>query len=177
MSTLRDWFETRLGAIALCVLFVAGVFGFLWFDLWMTKRSIRRSMEETRRKLQQGTYVPPHFERTLVVDGDGFSIASDKSGVASVRIAWSEVETVFAFKRDLFAIDRICLGFGLTHPPVVEVDEEMNGWPEFIDALPRFLPSCDPPSEWLGIVTVPAFATNQTQIYIRAGEEPARSKA
>jgi hypothetical protein len=51
-----------------------------------------------------------------------------------------------------------------------EVDEDMENWLEFIQALPRHLSSCAEWSDWLMAVASPAFATKPTPIYWRGTE-------
>jgi hypothetical protein len=49
----------------------------------------------------------------------------------------------------------------------LELHEEMKGWNEFVAALPNALPGCKAHADWWHSVAVPAFATNEQQIYRR----------
>jgi hypothetical protein len=80
---------------------------------------------------------------------------------------WSDVTRVTAFKRDWGTVDCICLAIGAKDQPALEVDEEMEGWEAFVNALPKHLPGCKPYDEWFTRVAFPAFATNPTVIYVR----------
>ena len=79
-------------------------------------------------------------------------------------VVWSEVLCVTAFKRDLFAVDQICLefeskkGFFLIH-------EEMKGWDSLIKRLPDYLPGCKNEKEWFEVVMLPPFELNLTTIF------------
>lgn len=78
---------------------------------------------------------------------------------------WRQVESVIAYKRDLFAVDRIQLYINLDNGSAVEVHEEMAGWKELIEKLPTYLSGCHPPAEWWTAVAFPAFVPNATLLY------------
>ena len=78
-------------------------------------------------------------------------------------VDWADVVMVMAFKRDLFTYDLICLAMDLTDGTWVEVDEEMEGFKELQETLPRVLRGLD--ADWWGKVAFPAFATNATTIW------------
>ena len=92
-------------------------------------------------------------------------LAKDGS-VKKTQVEWSQVNGVVAFKRDLLTVDLICIGLS-TPESSIEVDEEMEGWKELIEALPRLLPGTLNPSEWWDKVAHPAFATNPTVLFSR----------
>ena len=79
-------------------------------------------------------------------------------------VVWSEVLSVTGFKRDLFAVDQICLefeskkGFFLIH-------EEMEGWSSLIERLPDYLPGCKSEKEWFDVVLQNPFELNLTTIF------------
>jgi len=82
-------------------------------------------------------------------------------------IQWGQVQTITAYKRDLFTYDLICLLFSSHIGPEIELNEEMPNWQSLVDALPRFLPGCPAYQDWWHPIAVPAFATNETVIYSR----------
>ena|GEM_PF-1018303 len=84
-----------------------------------------------------------------------------------VVVAWQDTVSVEAFKRDLYAVDLICITFHLRNKKVVEIDEEMDGWESLMTSLPEYLPGCQTFGEWYTDVAVPAFKTNLTVIYRR----------
>lgn len=92
---------------------------------------------------------------------------------AEERIPWARIDRVVAFKRDLFAHDRMCIAFdasGFTF----EINEEMVCWAAFVNEMPKFLPGCLNVEAWYDAVMHPAFATNGTILYSRnSGTGPA----
>jgi hypothetical protein len=80
---------------------------------------------------------------------------------------WPDVQKVGVFKRDLYAVDMICLAVEVAGPAAIELNEEMEGWQPFVEALPEFLPGIKPWHEWFLEVAFPAFEVNPTLIYSR----------
>jgi hypothetical protein len=64
-------------------------------------------------------------------------------------------------------VDCICLAIATTDGTTTEVNEEMEGWEELTEALPKQLPGSKPWSECFSQVAFPAFATNETVIFER----------
>ena len=83
-------------------------------------------------------------------------------------LTWDETISIKAFKRDLYAVDRICLLIGLKDGSGIEVDEEMSGWDSLVQKLPEYLPGCKSFGEWFQVVAFPAFQLNMTPIFDRA---------
>jgi hypothetical protein len=79
-------------------------------------------------------------------------------------VKWSEVNGIVAFKRDLYSVDLICMGF-TTAEGSVEVNEEMEGWEALTDALPLYLPGTPSPADWWNGVVQPPFAANPTILF------------
>jgi len=61
---------------------------------------------------------------------------------SELTIEWRAVVSIFAFKRDLFAVDLICLCLNLNDDTAVEVAEDMNGWDGLVTKLPEYLVDC-----------------------------------
>jgi hypothetical protein len=74
---------------------------------------------------------------------------------------------IAAFQRDLLTVDCICLFLSGKDDTGIELDEEIKGWTDLCDALPRFLPGCRPFHEWFRLVAHPAFTTNRVEIHSR----------
>ena len=89
----------------------------------------------------------------------------DESG--EIVVAWRDTVLVKAFKRDLYAVDLICLVFLSKDDKAVELNEEMDGWESLVEKLPEYLPGCQKFEEWFSLVAFPAFKTNITPIYQR----------
>jgi hypothetical protein len=83
-------------------------------------------------------------------------------------LTWDETISIKAFKRDLYAVDRLCLLIGLSDGSGIEVDEEMSGWDSLVQQLPEYLPGCKSLGEWFEVVAFPAFQLNMTPIFDRA---------
>jgi hypothetical protein len=99
---------------------------------------------------------------------DGFAVHRYKTPPQTMR--WDEVATIHAFKRDLYAVDMLCLMIADGHGSAIEVDEQMPGYAELIeriDALPGTMPG------WQLQVMFPAFDPCLTQIYPAEAEAPA----
>ena len=85
----------------------------------------------------------------------------------SSSLAWAETVSIRAFKRDLLAVDQICLVIELRDGRGMEVHEEMNGWDSLVQKLPEYLPGCKSFGEWFAVVAFPAFQLNMTMIFER----------
>ena len=53
-------------------------------------------------------------------------MSTAESSQASTPLEWRDVNAVIAYKRDLYTMDLICLGF-VTPNATIEVAEEMQG--------------------------------------------------
>jgi hypothetical protein len=78
------------------------------------------------------------------------------------QFRWSEVQRIFAFKRDIHVVDLICIAFEFTDNTAVEIDEEMPGYSSVTATLPVHFPGLN--AQWWDSVVFPAFATNWTAI-------------
>lgn len=96
----------------------------------------------------------------LTSDRDGFAIHNRGECLAT---SWEAISGVTAYKRDLLTVDMLCLLLD-TSAGVVEVNEQMDGYPAFETDLQRAL-GIDP--MWKLGVLFPAFATNATPIFAR----------
>ena len=96
----------------------------------------------------------------------GLVLTNRGSSQTDVSLEWKEVETVIAYKRDVFAHDLICLAL-VTRRGTIQVHEEMQGWSKLIDQLPSVLPGTLAPLGWWERVAFPAFAPNPTTLFKR----------
>ncbi len=112
------------------------------------------------------SHVPNKSKYLIAFDSEGFAVKTKESTNKSlVTVHWSGVQRVTAFKRDFLTIDCICLAFDCANERTTEINEEVDGWPEFQTALPAHLPGFK--EDWFSEVTLPAFATNLTEVYRR----------
>jgi hypothetical protein len=86
------------------------------------------------------------------------------TGEASFR--WDVVTTVKTFKRDYFAVDCICLAFE-TPDGWIEVNEDMKPFGPFLDAVECYLPGFPRQKDWWRQVMLPAFASNERELWKR----------
>jgi hypothetical protein len=107
-----------------------------------------------------------------------FSVRCDEIGLTQVvqqgesaqthHLVWEQVANVFAYKRDCFAVDQICIVIGTATPTEwIEVREDDEGYQYLIEQMPIRIVGCPTPNEWWERVVLPPFATQWTQIYPR----------
>lgn len=105
----------------------------------------------------------------LTHDSNGLTMSSltieNEAGLSDLY--WRDVIRVEAFKRDLFAVDQICLAFITNDDAEVEISEEMEGFGALAEQLPNYLPGCEKWNEWFQPVAIPAFELNLRVIYKR----------
>src|SRR5437762_801327 len=88
-------------------------------------------------------------EDKIKFDASGFAVTRVKGRFLQSRsMAWSEVCSAIAFKRDLLVVDCVCLLLAHDNGTGIEVDEEMEGWAELTQALPAHLPGCKAWEDW-----------------------------
>jgi hypothetical protein len=93
-------------------------------------------------------------------------VSTAESSHPSTPLKWRDVNAVIAYKRDLYTVDVICLGF-VTANVTFEVHEEMQGWSQLIEQLPSRLPGVPPFANWWERVAKPPFAPCATKLYER----------
>jgi len=104
---------------------------------------------------------------SLVVTPTGLTIAPLRREPNSLSVLWSEVEKVTVFKRDLMTVDEICMVLEVRGSHTLEINEEMPGWQELVQALPTYLPGARLWEEWFEKVAFPAFKTSPEVIFQR----------
>ena len=82
------------------------------------------------------------------------------------EMAWDGIVRVAAFKRDLMAVDLLCLLIQ-SDDAMVEIDEQMAGFALVLDELERRL---EITPDWRLRVLFPAFETNATILYQRGAQ-------
>ena len=108
-------------------------------------------------RLSSRSEPPP----ALLVREDGFSFLGPDQ---ETRVRWSDVKEIFAFKRDLFSVDLICIGFRVQDDGTFcEIDEMMPGYGGLLAVLPDVFPGFK--TDWSHDVAIPAFATNLATLW------------
>ena len=106
--------------------------------------------------------------RIAHADAAGFTVLA---GSAQRDVRWDEIDRITAFKRDLYTVDMLCLLvlFG-SDQAILELNEQMDGYQDFVTAVDAHLPGAMPWAHWFLAVAFPAFAPNPLCIYRRGGE-------
>jgi hypothetical protein len=124
-------------------------------------------MDEVRKWLRNLRQEPAKF--SVRCDETGFTqIVQQGEDIQSSGLSWDEVTEAFAYKRDCFSVDQICIILGTadsTH--WIEVREDDDGYQQFIQQLPIRIACFPAADEWLERVRLPPFAPQWTQIYVR----------
>jgi|GEM_PF-3504000 len=140
---------------------------FVLFDKYLNPIIYRRKFEKcSKGRLKNNQKDNPHVlekaERgTLTPDEIALQIKGQEEEV--VTFAWTDVEEIHAFKRDLFTVDLICIEFLLGENQAVEIHEGMVGYHDLQPWLQKKFPEID--SNWFADVAFPAFATNYKVIW------------
>jgi len=136
------------------------------------KRSIKRLLREFKAGRIPITNRTKHKHLRITFDSTGCAVSNSDLRQAWTRgMQWTEVVRIAAYKQDFWSFDRICLLLIRTDDFGLELNEEMDGWVEFCQAIPRFLPGCVPFHDWIWKVASPAFASNPTELYHRASNQ------
>lgn len=107
-------------------------------------------------------------DHDLVLAEEGFEIRALKVKAAEVvRVAWDRVIEADAYKLDCWSTDRICIGFTMDDGVVIEIHEEMRGFPDVGDRLAVALPGAMDFGAWYPKIMVPAFEPCLTRLFTR----------
>jgi hypothetical protein len=168
----RDWFLVDIAVFMSLAAWVPDGYRPLWLPLAfggaaalfvVVSRALGRGLSALAERLLRRGRGP-----TIRTDGDGFTIRAG-ARAPEVRYCWRDVERAYAFKRDLYTTDLVCLALA-TRDGVVELNERDDGWQAFAEALEERLPGCEPYGVWyLDVIKVP-FAARTHRIYGPASE-------
>ena len=104
--------------------------------------------------------------KRVEVSGDGF-VVSKADGI-SESVRWSQVEGIYTYKVDCYAIDMIWLAFVEKGEKEFHIKEEAEGFEQLMSAVNKAFPEID--GEWYQRVMQPPFAENFTILYLRKQE-------
>lgn len=96
------------------------------------------------------TYYPSHF------------IINFTNGAEEIN--WSDIESVFAHKRDWLTFDDVYIDL-IVKGEIISICEDIDGFDTFVKSLHEHLPELK--DYW--VVVQPAFVTNFTLLYDRFG--------
>lgn len=161
-------------AFLLCIGTAAAV-SLLLLRHWL--HSPVRSVERFIRQIEAGERpdIPAqtNYDLDLVLTDDGFEIRALKGQTADiVSVAWERVTEASAYKRDLWSTDQICIAFTMNDDTFIEIHEEMRGFCELCERLPRALPGALAFGSWYQDITVPAFEPCLTRLFTRDMSPP-----
>lgn len=86
----------------------------------------------------------------------------------TIFIAWTDIDAIFAYKRDLMVIDELNMEIFLKNDFRIKLTEETAGWYQFILKLKEVFPEIDKAFDIELIF--PAFETNLTLVYTSTGK-------
>jgi len=105
------------------------------------------------------------YQLSYDAEGITFSRVTLENEINKRMIAWSNIKSLHAFKRDLLTVDHIYMAVSLKDGEVLQLDEDMKDWKELLVSLPDYLYGCKSFHEWWPIVAFPPFETNMTVLY------------
>lgn len=91
---------------------------------------------------------------------NGFVIKIDNT---EKNVKWNEIKTLIAYKKDLFAVDIICLDIIFENEAFLKINEETKGWFKFLEHSKEKLEITD--KTWEINIAVPPFEPNTTIIF------------
>jgi len=84
-------------------------------------------------------------------------------------LGWSELNTIIAYKKDLYTYDVICLDVFSKDGQSFSINEDTSGWYQFIERLNKTFTSIN--KAWQPEITIPAFKTKLTLLYDRQNRD------
>ena len=116
--------------------------------------------------------------RPVLLRCDEFAL-TQTSGVDAneqrVRLAWEQITSVYAYKRDCVTMDQIRLIIGNDELKLwIEASEDDVGFGEVVSQLPHHLLGCPSIDNWLQTVALPPFETQWTTLYRREARSEGR---
>jgi len=109
-------------------------------------------------------FFKPESYSTISISIKNGNLIYSKDAEEKNFFSFSSVLEVFAFKKDLFSYDEICVGFRISEDGTYyEIDEKMKGYDDIVKSLPNYFKGIN--QEWFCEVAFPAFKTNCTTIW------------
>ena len=115
---------------------------------------------------------PPPKE-SIVLDPDGFHIASTLNDQIIATVHWTDVSEIVTWKNDLLTTDEICLSFRISIDPdkYVWISEETPGFIEASEEMGKRFPSI--PNYWYSSAMQRPVDRNETVLYSKTSEQVA----
>ncbi len=125
-----------------------------------------------RRRAEQQNRSYWHFDEwphlSISVGPKGIEIVNrSKHRIANTpySIGWADFDRIVVYKRDRMTVDDICMAFEDDGLPVLEVSEDMKGWPTLVGALSEHLDGVMDAEAWYAKVIHVPFAPSTPVIY------------
>jgi hypothetical protein len=127
----------------------------------------KRVLNQIRDLLSSARRQPAKYSAYCDETGITQNVQSG-ANTESIQFAWNQVVNVFAYKRDCFAVDQICLIIETSDlNRYIEVREDDEGYERLIEQLPKILDGFPTQEEWLKRAALPPFETQWMQLYGR----------
>jgi hypothetical protein len=157
---------------------IIGLLGFLYFACALIATLLHyyypnsKSIEKFYYKItgknpdNQSDYLNENFVEIYNDNGiftfndNSFSIKTENS---IKEIYWNEINSMLAYKIDLYATDLITLDIYCSNNFHFKINEETPGWYKFLEYSKKMFPRIT--ENWEMEIAVPAFATNLILIY------------
>jgi hypothetical protein len=162
------------------ILKIIGLFGFLYFTIalittlllsyYPNSKSIEKFYYKITGKTQTNQNIDMNKNFMEIYTDNGIFTFNDNSFSIQIEnsikeINWNEINSMLAYKVDLYATDIICLEIYCSNDFRFKINEETSGWFKFLENSKKMLPQII--ENWEMNIAVPAFANNLTLIYDR----------
>jgi hypothetical protein len=162
------------------ILKIIGLFGFLYFTIalittlllsyYPNSKSIEKFYYKITGKTQTNQNIDMNKNFMEIYNDNGIFTFNDNSFSIQIEnsikeINWNEINSMLAYKVDLYATDIICLEIYCSNDFHFLINEETSGWFKFLENSKKMLPQII--ENWEMNIAVPAFANNLTLIYDR----------
>src|SRR5437899_1622258 len=97
-------------------------------------QALRNSLKKSATARAYSGFGSPRPQPCVEFDNSGIRVALDPVDPSNVMptLMWSDVTRARTFKRDLLAVDLVCLSLEVAEGLALEVNEEMGGWSELL---------------------------------------------
>lgn len=136
------------------------------FTIFFGYRSINPKIKKVDFESPEYQERKKEFEKQLIDDGvftyndSGFNLRIKD---VSHDIKWTDIRTMFGYKRDDMTADTICLDVFCDNEVGFRITENMPGWYKFLAKSKESFPQIE--KNWDAKIAFPSFKTNLTVVY------------
>lgn len=157
---------------------IIGLFGFLYFAIalitnllhyyYPNSKSIEKFYYKITGKTGDNQNIDLNKNFMEIYNDNGIFTFNDNSFSIQIEnsikeINWSEINSMLAYKVDLYSTDLICLEIYYSNYLHFKINEETPGWFLFLENSKKMFPKIM--ENWEMNIAIPAFETNLTLIY------------